>query len=271
MGRGHRHVGGHCLRPGGTGHRQAPDGHAEPAGGGLRGAERPFHGLCRGLRGAGHADERGAAHPARHGGPLGLPARAGYAHAAVGAVRGARRERERHGVRRADPLRRQRYLGGARGLPHRCRPHGDPLGYRRAVHGEPADRSGGHAHSRRGSRRPRHPGCGRGRGVRRGKRRHDHEDQGGPGAHGRRHPHGHLPGAARGLHRSGRCRRGGRHAVHGAGPPPRDHGQEAVDRAWGLRARHRRRGRRGPRCSGDARQVAPFRGHSLRGGRLRVG
>ena len=29
-----------------------PDGHAEPAGGGLRGAERPFHGLCRGLRGA---------------------------------------------------------------------------------------------------------------------------------------------------------------------------------------------------------------------------
>ena len=28
---------------------------------------------------------------------------------------------------------------------------------------------------------------------------------------------------------------------------------------------------RGPRCSGDARQVAPFRGHSLRGGRLRVG
>ena len=57
----------------------------------------------------------------------------------------------------------------------------------------------------------------------------------------------------------------------GAGPPPRDHGQEAVDRAWGLRARHRRRGRRGPRCSGDARQVAPFRGHSLRGGRLRVG
>lgn len=33
-------------------------------------------------------------------------------------------------------------LAALGGLPHRCRPHGDPLGYRRAVHGEPADRSG---------------------------------------------------------------------------------------------------------------------------------
>ena len=100
---------------------------------------------------------------------------------------------------------------------------------------------------RRGSRRPRHSGCGRGAVSTVG--------SGGmitkikaARAHGRRHSALVIcqGGARTASFRP--LRRGSRHAVHGAGSPPRDHGQEAVDRARGLRARHRRRGRGGPRC-----------------------
>ena len=74
----------------GAGHRQATGRHAEPAGGGLPWGRAPLStAYAEAFRGTRHADERGAAHASRHKGPLGLPARAGYAHAAVGAVRGA--------------------------------------------------------------------------------------------------------------------------------------------------------------------------------------
>ena len=120
---------------------------------------------------------------------------------------------------------------------------------------------------RRGSRQPRHPGCGRGRGVRRGKRRHD-RFKAARVLKGRGHSHGHLPGAARGLHRSGRCRRGGRHAVQRR-PPHRDHAKLWI--ALGDSCTAPSSWLKGPGALVMRGKSLPFRGHSLRGGATRVG
>ena len=116
MAAGHRHLRGHRLRSGGAwAFAKRPRRHAQPAGGGVGGAERAFGRLCaRRSRRHGMHDVDGAAHAPRHGRPQRLPACPRHASDRLLELgRGAHRERERHRVGGADPLRRQRHAGRA--------------------------------------------------------------------------------------------------------------------------------------------------------------
>ena len=183
-----RHLGRYRLRPRALKHREAPARHAQPAGGRLGGAERAFHGVRRGVRAPRHRDVHGAADAPRHGRPPGVPARARHVRPPAGAGGGAHRERERHHLGRADPLRRQRYAGSARGMPRGSRPHGHPLGHRGALRCQPASPSRREPHRPRRGHRPRDHGRGGRSRHHGGLGRHDHEDQGCARAHGGRHP-----------------------------------------------------------------------------------
>ena len=150
-------------------------------------------------------------------------------------------ERERHGRRRRDPVRRQRPHRRAGGEPDPCRRARHAHRHRRTLHRRPAARRWRVAdradrRGRRGARRR-----GRWRRIRTWERRHGHE--------ARRGPDRRLVGGA-GRDRRGRragnrdrCDRRTRGRDRGRGPPRTAHEPQALDRVR-RRCRRSDRGRR---------------------------